>query len=134
RDRRQVRRAQHPDDRLPQERRTGGQTGGRLQEGRPRGEARKTDVMIRTTDFYGLRAVEFSKGDYTALLVPEVGANLVRLAHVRLGAELLRTPAAGEIEAFRARPHVYGLPVLFPPNRIADGRYTFGGRTYRFPI
>ena len=90
--------------------------------------------MIRTTDFYGLRAVEFSKGDYTALLVPEVGANLVRLAHVRLGAELLRTPAAGEIEAFRARPHVYGLPVLFPPNRIADGRYTFGGRTYRFPI
>lgn len=81
--------------------------------------------MIRTTDFYGLRAVEFSKGDYTALLVPEVGANLVRLAYVRLGAELLRTPAAGEIEAFRARPHVYGLPVLFPPNRIADGRYTF---------
>ncbi len=90
--------------------------------------------MIRTTDFYGLGAVEFSKGDYTALLVPEMGANLVRLANTRLGAEILRTPAAGEIETFLARPHVYGLPVLFPPNRIADGQYTFNGRTYRFPI
>lgn len=90
--------------------------------------------MIRTTDFYGLRAVEFSKGDYTALLIPEVGANLVRLANTRLGAEILRTPTADEIEMFRGRPHVYGLPVLFPPNRIADGRYSFNGRTYRFPI
>ncbi len=48
--------------------------------------------MIRTVDYYGLHAVEFSVGDYTALLVPGTGANLVRLAHARLGAELLRTP------------------------------------------
>lgn len=90
--------------------------------------------MIRTTDYYGLRAVEFSKGDYTALLVPEVGANLIRLANTRLGVEMLRTPAVSEIGTFRERPHLFGLPVLFPPNRIADGSYTFGGHTYRFPI
>ncbi len=42
--------------------------------------------MIRCVDFHGLQAVEFSKGDYTALLVPSVGANLVRLANTRLGA------------------------------------------------
>lgn len=90
--------------------------------------------MIRTVDHYGLHAVEFSAGDYTALLVPDVGANLVRLAHTGLGVEILRTPGAGETDAFRSRPHVYGLPVLFPPNRIADGQYVFNGRTYRFPI
>lgn len=90
--------------------------------------------MIRTTDYYGMRAVEFSKGDYTALLVPEVGANLIRLANTRLGVEILRTPAGCEVESFLGRPHVFGLPVLFPPNRIEDGCYTFGGRTYRFPI
>lgn len=90
--------------------------------------------MIRTVDYYGLHAVEFSVGDYTALLVPGTGANLVRLAHARLGAELLRTPGPGEIDAFLGRPHVYGMPVLFPPNRIADGTYAYGGRTYRFPI
>ena len=90
--------------------------------------------MIRCVDFHGLQAVEFSKGDYTALLVPSVGANLVRLANTRLGAEILRTPAADEVETFLGRPQVFGLPVLFPPNRIEDGRYTFDGRTYQYPI
>ena len=90
--------------------------------------------MLRSIDYHGLRAVEFSKGDYQALLIPGMGANLVRLANVRLGVEILRTPAADEIETFRTRPHLFGLPVLFPPNRIADGHYTFEGRTYRYPI
>ncbi len=89
--------------------------------------------MIRCIDWNGLQAVEFAKGDYTAL-VPSVGANLVRLANTRLGVEILRTPAADEIEPFKGRPQVFGLPVLFPPNRIADGRYTFEGRTYQYPI
>ena len=90
--------------------------------------------MIRCVDFCGLQAVEFTKGDYTALLVPSVGANLVRLADTRLGVEILRTPAADEVETFRSRPQIFGLPILFPPNRIEDGRYTFDGRTYRYPI
>ena len=90
--------------------------------------------MIRSCEWYGMRAVEFSKGDYTALLVPETGANLVRLAHTRLGVEAVRTPSRTQIGEFRRRPHLFGLPVLFPPNRIADGRFEFDGREYRFPI
>lgn len=90
--------------------------------------------MIRCVDFYGLQAVEFAKGDYTALLVPSVGANLVRLANTRLGVEILRTPAADEVATFESRPQIFGLPILFPPNRIEDGRYEFGGRTYQYPI
>ncbi len=90
--------------------------------------------MIRSVDFYGLRAVEFSKGDYVALLVPSMGANLVRLANTRLGVEILRTPEADEADTFRSRPQIFGLPILFPPNRIEDGRYVFEGRTYQYPI
>ena len=45
--------------------------------------------MLRAIDFHGLKGVEFSKGEYTALLIPEMGANLVRLANTRLGAEIL---------------------------------------------
>ena len=90
--------------------------------------------MLRAIDFHGLKGVEFSKGEYTVLLIPEMGANLVRLANTRLGAEILRTPGPGEIETFRSRPQVFGLPILFPPNRIADGRYVFEGRTYQYPI
>ena len=71
--------------------------------------------MIRRIDWYGMDAVEFSKGDYTALLIPSMGANLVRLANTRLGIEILRTPKAEEVENFKVRPHVYGLPLLLPP-------------------
>jgi len=90
--------------------------------------------MLHCIDWNGLQAVEFAKGDYTALLIPSVGANLVRLANTRLGVEILRTPAADEIETFKNRPQIFGLPLLFPPNRIADGRYTFEGCTYQYPI
>lgn len=90
--------------------------------------------MLRSIEWNGLRAVELAKGDYAALLGPSIGANLVRLANTRLGVEILRTPAANEVETFLSRPQVFGLPLLFPPNRIADGRYTFEGRTYQYPI
>ena len=90
--------------------------------------------MIRSCEWHGTQAVEFTKRDYTALLVPSVGANLVRLAHTRLGVEVLRTPSEREHDECLRRPHVYGVPILFPPNRIADGRFRFDGREYRFPI
>lgn len=90
--------------------------------------------MIRCIEWNGLQAVEFSKGDYTALLIPSVGANLVRLANTKLGVEILRTPTADEVETFKSRPQIFGLPLLFPPNRIEGGRYTFEGRTYQYPI
>ena len=90
--------------------------------------------MIRKIDWYGLEAVEFSKGDYTAMLIPSVGGNLVRLANTKLGVEILRTPTEEEIETFKSRPQIFGLPLLFPPNRIENGRYEFEGRTYQYPI
>ena len=90
--------------------------------------------MLRRREWHGFTVVEFSKGDYTAAVVPEMGANLIRLSNDRLGAEILRSPADDEVEEFRRRPHVFGLPLLFPPNRIEDGRYEFDGRSYRFPI
>ncbi len=90
--------------------------------------------MIRRVDWNSLSAIEFSKGDYVALLIPEVGANLVRLANTRLGVEILRTPKADEVETFKSRPQIFGLPLLFPPNRIEDGRYCVGEREYQYPI
>ena len=118
-----------------QRRGAGGQAGRRLFEGRAEGEDRKT-ALSRAPQRRFPRAPcrGVLKGDYTALVIPEIGANLVRLCHTGLGAEILRTPAADEIETFRRRPQVFGMPLLFPPNRIADGRYEFDGRTYRFPI
>lgn len=71
-------------------------------------------------------------GGYIAHICPEKGANCLRLTHEKTGAELLRTPLTDE--EFYQRSNVYGMPLLFPPNRILDGHYQFNGRTYEFPI
>ncbi len=81
-----------------------------------------------------MAAICFAAGGYEAVLVPSQGANLIRLYHTASGTDILRTPKADEMEIFRERPQIFGLPLLFPPNRIGDGRYTYGGRTYQYPI
>lgn len=72
------------------------------------------------------------KGGYEAVFTPEYGANCISLVHLASGAKLLRSPESPE--AFESVPYLYGMPLLFPPNRIADGRFTFEGKTYQFPI
>jgi len=45
---------------------------------------------------------------------------------------LLREPETEE--ELVKNPVLYGTPLLFPPNRIEDGRFEFQGKTYSFPI
>lgn len=80
----------------------------------------------------GEKAVRASNGVLTFVVVPAWGSNLISLVHEPTGTELLRVPESAE--AFWQRPALYGTPVLFPPNRIADGRFTYRGREYRFDI
>lgn len=90
--------------------------------------------MIQKIDWHGLSAIEFEAGGYQATLVPEVGANLIRLYNTEKGVDILHTPAADEVQTFLNRPQIFGMPLLFPPNRIEDGTYTFNGKTYQYPI
>lgn len=51
------------------------------------------------------------------------------------GLSLIRSPNKDlKFEDFKGRPQVYGLPVLFPPNRIEDGTFKVEERVYKFPI
>lgn len=80
----------------------------------------------------GLDRVILRAGAYEAWVSPAMGGNVLRLARMDLGAEALRTPP--DAKTLRAAPAVYGMPLLFPPNRIHGGAFTFEGRAYRFPI
>ncbi|WPC44729.1 aldose 1-epimerase [Clostridium sp. JS66] len=81
------------------------------------------------------KAIRFSAGGYEALMVPGVGANIVELKNVFKGVSILRSPNDDlEFEKFRERPQVYGLPLLFPPNRIEDGKFKVDHKVYQFPI
>lgn len=71
-------------------------------------------------------------GIFRAEIVPEIGGNIISLRHLPSGTKLLREPAdLRELERF---PEQFGLPVLFPPNRIKDGKFTFEGRLCQLPV
>ena len=72
------------------------------------------------------------RDDAWQAVLAETGGNLIRLRHRALGLDILRTPPSHR--AFEEKPQVWGLPLLFPPNRIADGRFTWNGRAYALPV
>lgn len=82
----------------------------------------------------GVEAVLLETNVYEAIIIPSVGANLVKLYNKKQEIDILRTPAVEEMETFRSRPQIFGVPLLFPPNRIEDGKYNFAGKNYEFPI
>ncbi|QMV41299.1 aldose 1-epimerase [Cohnella cholangitidis] len=74
--------------------------------------------------------LHLASGHWRATVLPGFGANTVRLRYK--DQEILRCP--DRIEHLMANPHVYGMPLLFPPNRVEDGTFDFDGRTYRLEI
>lgn len=79
-----------------------------------------------------MKLLTLKGGGYEAIFTPEYGANCISLVHLASGARLLRSPQT--LEEFKNVPYLYGMPMLFPPNRIADGRFIFDGKIYQFPV
>ena len=74
--------------------------------------------------------IQLKGGGYTAVIDLEHGANCISLRH-QSGAALLREP---QDPNFLDNPYLYGMPILFPVNRIEGGVFFFDGRKYEFPI
>jgi aldose 1-epimerase len=91
-------------------------------------------AKVEKTIWQGESAIRFRAGGYEALLLPGVGAQIIELKDLKRGLDLLRKPDDIDLEAFKARPQVYGIPILFPPNRIEDGKFQATGRILDFPI
>jgi aldose 1-epimerase len=85
-------------------------------------------------EYQGEKAVWIRYGKYEASVLPDWGANLIAFRDTKAGFRFLREPAPEEMDAFRSRPIVHGIPVLFPPNRYEDGKFKWEGRTYQFPV
>lgn len=81
------------------------------------------------------KCLRFAAGGYEALMITDVGANIIELKDNSRGISVLRTPESDDgFKKFKAVPQVYGLPILFPPNRIEDGTFKVGNREYKLPI
>lgn len=75
--------------------------------------------------------IELARGDWSAVIDLTHGANCISLRNKKYDAALLREPPRdGKLD----NPYLYGMPILFPINRIENGRFAFEGRQYVFPI
>lgn len=84
--------------------------------------------------YEGLKAVWLKAGPYEAAVLPEIGANLIAFRDTERGYAFLREPTSEEMEGFVSRPMVHGIPVLFPPNRFEDGKFSWEGRVLELPV
>jgi len=91
-------------------------------------------MKIEKISWHGIDAVLLETNVYEAILVPSMGANLIKLYNKEKQVDILRTPTKEDMETFLSRPQIFGVPLLFPPNRIEDGMYTFEGKKYVYPI
>lgn len=71
-------------------------------------------------------------GAYEVKIQPSRGANCLSFKHLPSKISALRTydPENFELD----NPFLYGTPILFPPNRIKGGKFTYDGREYSLPV
>ena len=75
--------------------------------------------------------VTLTRGDYIAVIDLQHGARCISIRNKKYCASLLREPPEDKEPD---DPYTYGMPILFPVNRIDGGRFSFEGRDYIFPI
>ncbi len=69
--------------------------------------------------------------NWTAKINLSRGANCISLKNSKFSADILREPDySKELD----NPYIYGMPILFPVNRISGGEFEFEGRKYKFPV
>jgi len=76
-------------------------------------------------------SIKLESSDWRAIVDLMHGANCISLRNEKYGARLLREPSGSRV---LDNPYVYGMPILFPANRIENGSFEFEGRQYVFPI
>lgn len=77
-----------------------------------------------------LKKYTLNHGPWTCQICPEFGMNVTSLRYNNR--PIFREPQTDE--ALIEKPVLYGVPLLFPPNRTKDGTFSFGGNTHHLPI
>jgi aldose 1-epimerase len=86
-------------------------------------------VEVASVEWERTAALELRAGDFKALVLPGLGGHLISLEDGK--GSYLRKPR--NIAEYLILPEAYGLPVLFPPNRIDNCSFSARGITYQFP-
>jgi aldose 1-epimerase len=91
-------------------------------------------LNIELTKFKGFEAVKIIADDAYAIIVPELGSNVVRFRDDAKGIDVFRyedNVSGAEMDAQR---EVWGLPSLYLPNRFGKGILRTSDALYQLPI
>jgi aldose 1-epimerase len=91
-------------------------------------------INTEKLDFKGFEAVKLIAGNAYAVVVPELGSNVVRFREENLGVDVFRYSddvSGGELNQSR---EVWGLPSLYLPNRFGKGILRTSDAEYHLPI
>ncbi len=92
-------------------------------------------VTAYKTTYHNEEAICLIADPYEAVMLPTRGGNLIAFRDTKHNLQFLREPTSEQMDTvFRDRPFVFGIPVLFPPNRFENGQFTWHGQLYKFPI
>lgn len=69
-------------------------------------------------------------GAWQVRVLPDFGMNMISLTYG--DKQILRSPQS--MDALKKEPYVYGIPLLFPANRVEKGEFTFEEKSYYLPI
>jgi aldose 1-epimerase len=85
---------------------------------------------VENISFLDKDAIKAGNDHLELIIVPAWGSNLISLVEKKNNKELLRVPSSAS--QFWDKPVLFGTPILFPPNRIDQGTFTFNERVYQF--
>jgi aldose 1-epimerase len=91
-------------------------------------------LNIELTEFKGFEAVKLCAGDAYAIIVPELGSNVVRFRDDALGVDVFRYSEEVSGADMDKQREVWGLPSLYLPNRFGKGILRTSDALYQLPI
>jgi aldose 1-epimerase len=87
--------------------------------------------MIEEVLWQGVKIFELQNSRLRARISPFHGANLFDLLDKKHNFSLLRVPQS--LQDLVERPQFFGIPNLFPPNRIKNGKFIWNSERFEFP-
>lgn len=89
---------------------------------------------IQEISLEGHTCIQLCAGDYTAILAPEIGNNMIRLRDEKKQIEVFHYNEEAPFTTVLQNPEVYGYPFLYLPNRLDRGILKVSDHTYQLPV
>lgn len=91
-------------------------------------------TSIEQIQVEGQTCYKLVAGDYSAVLAPSLGNNMIRYRNNAKNMEVFRFDEQHPYEAVKNSPEVYGYPFLYLPNRLKDGVLKTSDACYQLPV